>query len=226
MNAWQTLAVMKNKIVCGLLIVPIFVSGCFTAANSIGDGGGGATPATVALDVFTLPAQAVIIPPALAVDAHNEKVAKRNLEERTKADRLFMSMLERDPSTGLKERWDLKNDIHSYVFKESFSNTNVNYTDDLLENIYQTCPSIRSEVFSCLYCSTNLLARHFDEEFKQVSVTQFPRGLELMIKNPNMPTELLEKVASSNNDERSVAAYAKAILTIRQRKLMTQPTNK
>jgi hypothetical protein len=47
-----------------------------------------------------------------------------------------------------------------------------------------------------------------------------------MIKNPNMPTEILEKVASSNNDERSVAAYAKAILTIRQRKLMTQPTNK
>ena len=167
--------------------------------NNIGDGGRGGTPATVALDVLTLPAQALIIPPALAVDAHNEKVAKREAEENAKADMLLMPILERNPDTGLNERWDQKSDQHKRIFINSFSNTNVVYTDQLLEAIIQTCPSVRDCVFQSRSCSKDFLVRHFDEEFERGKPPANHKGLENIVKNPNTPLDLIEKVASANN---------------------------
>jgi hypothetical protein len=135
-----------------------------------------------------------------------------------------MPLLENDPTVALKERWDIKNNTRCLVFEKSFSNPNVKYNDDELEEIYQTCPSVREYVFRCKSCSKEFLARHFDEEFERSKNWALRAGLVNIVDNPNTPIELIEKVASAKDHSGQITTHAQKVLVNRQSELVAQPT--
>ena len=125
---------MKKIIPYFLLLIPLFTSGCFTAMDQIGDGPGHIRTKTVALDVVTLPVQVGVA--AVAAPIYGIIVLDDNHEEKQEAkeNNRLMSLLEKDPRTGLTERWDQPHDRLSYegsqrqiIFMQSFSNPNVKY---------------------------------------------------------------------------------------------------
>jgi hypothetical protein len=224
---------MKKIIPYFFLIIPLFTSGCFTAMDQIGDGPGHIRANTVALDVVTLPVQAaaaVVAAPIYGIvvldDNHKEKqVAKEN-------NRL-MSLLEKDPRTGLTERWDQPHDRLSYeddqrriIFAQSFSNPNVKYSDDLLEEIYKTCPSLHDYVFRCQGCSKEFLTKHFEEKFQQSQKPASQSELLAIMSNPNTPIELVEKVATAKDYPINISRGAKQILAKRRSELAMPTTSK
>ncbi len=195
---------MKNKIAYIVLILPLFTSGCFTAMRHYGEAwsGGSSSSAkaeTTALDIVTFPIQAPVVVPIYLSESGKESDAKRRAKKEADANKQFMPLLENDPSLGLNERWDLKNDMHHWIFENSFSNPQIKYTTDLLEKIYQTCPSIRNYVYRCQHCSESFLASHFDEEVEKVRENPASQaGLVAIVSNPNTPLDLVEKVVSNN----------------------------
>lgn len=183
-----------------LLVVPLFTSGCFTAMDQIGDGPGHIRAKTVALDVVTLPVQAVVVAPAYgvttAVIKHKEKQAA---EERNQ----LMSMLENNPRRSLDERWDTMDkpnagNQHLAVFASSFDNPNVKYSDNLLEEIYDTCPRVRGHIFQCQTCSKEYLIKHFDERYQHPQNPDWRWELAVIISNQKMPLEVIENIAATN----------------------------
>jgi 3-methyladenine DNA glycosylase AlkC len=147
-------------------------------------------PLTVPVDIVTAPFQA---PAYIASESD-----KASANQRAKADaaeyKRLMPLLENDPTIALTERWDLKKDMHVRVFMDSFSNPKVKYTDDLLEEIHRTCPSVSDCVFRSRSCSKEFLVRHFDEEFERSTNSANQNGLVNIVSNPNTPFELVYKV--------------------------------
>ena len=117
-----------------------------------------------------------------------------------------MKLLENNPRLGLEENWDKK--YPKYIFFiESFSNPNVKYNDDLLEQIYQNCPEVQDYVFRCQYCSASFLMRHFDEAYTRSTKWSYQHSLEDILANPNTPIDLIEKVAASKDFERTIGNH-------------------
>jgi hypothetical protein len=138
------------------------------------------------------------------------------------AKQCWMPLLENDPKTALAGRWDIKNETRRRVFVESFSNPNVKYNDDLLEEIYQTCPTIQDDVFKCRACSKEFLTRHFDEKFQQSNNWVFQHRIDNLISNPNTPIELVEKVATTKGYPPAAAGLAQRILAKRKSEQLLQ----
>jgi hypothetical protein len=86
--------------------------------------------------------------------------------------------------------------MHRWVFIQSFSNPKIKYTDALLEEIHQNCPSIRDCVFSSKSCSKEFLAKHFVVEFERAKNPAYQGSLATIVSNPNTPLDLVEKVAT------------------------------
>ena len=208
---------MKKIVPYFLLTIPLLTSGCFSASERYGEawGGGGDRKKAAALDVVTFPFQAPIVVPAYLIVTANESAVKHKAKAQADAYKQFMPLLEKDPALGLKERWDLKKDMHRWVFIQSFSNPKIKYTDALLEEIHQICPSIRDCVFSSLSCSKEFLARHFGEEFESGN----QGGLATIVSNPNTPLDLVEKVATAKGYPAGVTMPAENALFQRGSKI-------
>jgi len=193
---------MKTKALCLILVVPLFTSGCFTGARHWGEAWGGgssksAVVETTTLDILTFPIQAPVVVPWYLSYKADESTQKHRAEREAEALKTLMPLLEKDPTLALNERWDLKKDMHQWVFVQSFSNPKVKYTDALLEAIHQTCPSVRDVVFRSPSCSKEFLVRHFDEEFERASNSTHQGGLVNLVSNPKTPLDLVEKVAKA-----------------------------
>jgi len=209
---------MKKIVPYFLLLIPLFTSGCFSAAERYGEawGGGGNRKRAAALDVVTFPIQAPIVVPAYLIVTADEAADKHKAQAQADAYKQFMPLLEKDPALGLKERWDLKKDIHRWVFIQSFSNPKIKYTDALLEKIHETCPSIQDCVFSSKSCSKEFLAKHFDEEFERAKNPAYQGGLATIASNPNTPLDLVEKVATARGYAGGVTLPAQSALNQRR----------
>ncbi len=211
---------MKKIVPYFLLLIPLFTSGCFSIGARSNYGWGMHQPTTkekitaAALDTATLPIQI----PIVTVMVINESTAKQKAKEDADANKHLMPLLENNPTLGIMERWDLKKDQHKRVFLESFSNPKVKYTDELLEKIHQTCPSIQDCVFHSQSCSREFLARHFDEEFERGKNPAYQGALMAIVSNPNTPLELVEKVASTQGFAGGVSISAEHALRQRASK--------
>ena len=195
---------MKKKLLrgCLLAIAPLLLSGCFTAIDQIGDGPGHVRAKTVALDAVTLPAQAAglaVAAPIAGIVAINSNYKEK---EAAREYNRLMSILEKDPKTGLIERWDqthdalsFKDDQRRYIFAQSFSNPNVKYSDDLLEEIYNTCPLLHASVFHCQTCSQDFLIKYFGERLQEGQERASINELAVIISNPKMPLAMIENIA-------------------------------
>lgn len=218
-----------------MAVVPLlFVTGCFTAMERSGEAwsGGGTDSAranAAALDVVTFPIQAPILVAgaagALADSPANKKRAEE-AEREAKEYKRLMSLLENDPEIALRERWDLKNPLHRSVFEDSFSNPKVRYTEEILEEIYQSVPGVpgvRDYVYCSKACSKEFLARHFDEECQR-SVNVSYVGLANLVSNPNTSLDLVEKIASSKTIPIGAVYPARKALSQRRSEQVSQPT--
>ena len=215
---------MKKIISYILLTIPLFTSGCFTAMRGVGEAWGGGPSSTsekvetTALDIVTFPVQAPIVVPYFLIGTAGAAAEERGAKAQADAHKQLMPLLEKDPALGLKERWDLKKDLHRWVFIQSFSNPKIKYTDALLEEIHQTCPSIRDCVFSCQSCSKDFLTRHFDEEFERAKNPANQGGLAAIVSNTNTPIDLVEKAASTKEFTSGVILPAEQALSQRSSK--------
>ena len=93
------------------------------------------------------------------------------------------------------------------VFRESFSDPEVEYTLEMLEEIYDRCPEMRDYLFVSPACTAEFLEKHFEEASERASQISRTR-LESIISNPNMPSRLIEQVALSEST-RHVAHIAR-----------------
>ncbi len=217
---------MKKVIPYFLLLVPLFTSGCFSVgANSGGDWGmskptAGQRVKAATADVLTLPIQV----PYFAVAGTHELIRGNQTESWGDKQKQLAAELEKSPRAALQERWDLKGGEYECAFDDSFTNPNVKYTDELLEEIYQDCPAVKDTVFRCKYCSEDFLTRHFDEEYVKSVRGGHYFGLKNIINNPNTPLELVEKVALSNDRSPIVIESAKKI--VQQRNIELFPNSK
>jgi len=96
---------IKSFTICVLAIVPLFVTGCFTAMRQSAEGWNGSSTTsekvtTTVLDVVTLPVSG---PYFITHSGYYSPVSKEQAEEVNH----LMSLLENDPGIALKERWDL-----------------------------------------------------------------------------------------------------------------------
>jgi hypothetical protein len=160
--------------------------------DQMGDGPGHVRATTVALDAVTFPIQAVVLGPVYAVSSLNEMEDKHKAKEKAR----LISLLEKNPALGLNERWDLKTDQHQAAFIDSFSDPKIKYTDELLEQIRQTCPSMQDYVFRSQSCSQEYLVKHFSEEFEKSKNPANQIGLANIVSNPKTPFELVYQTTS------------------------------
>ena len=201
----------------------MFTSGCFTAMRHYCEAWNGDSTktqkiTTTALDFATFPIQVIVVPDIVFSPA-KEAADKNRAKQQADAYKQFMPLLENDPALGLKERWDLKKDLHQWVFMQSFSNPKIKYTDALLEEIHQTCPSIRNFVFSSKSCSKEFLEKHFDEEFERAKNPAHQGGLAAIVSNPNTTLDLVEKVATAKGYPAGVTMPAENALFQRGSKI-------
>lgn len=178
-------------------ILPLFVSGCFSALNEMGsswEGGSsrGAKAVAGGLDVVTAPIQV----PVLAASAASKASTKEKHEKARLLESELVKVIAADPSVALREDWAAKSDSHYRVFLNSFSDDQVRYTPELLEEIYDRVPSMRDYLFRSKACTTEFLVRHFDEAYDRSFGISYTR-LASIVSNPNTPLPLVEKVARS-----------------------------
>ena len=183
-----------------IAVLPLFVAGCFSAGErfgeAFGNGGRAARQKAAALDVVTFPIQAPVVVPVFIVAESDKAAADRKAKADAAEYKRLMPQLESDPTIALKERWDTNKDMHVRVFIDSFSNPKVKYTDALLEEIHQTCPSVSDYVFRSGSCSKEFLTEHFDEEFERSTNSANQNGLANIVSNPNTPFELVYKATT------------------------------
>jgi hypothetical protein len=217
-----------------IVIAPLFVSGCFSSMQEQGAAWSGSNPtasqkvAAVTLDVVTFPVQAPFLI-AIAGDSSGTRSPSKKEMEIAQRDAIEykrkMSLLENNPEIAFNERWDHKASSYQRVFQDSFSNPNVKYSVETLEEIYQyisRAPGLQDYIYCSRSCSKEFLARHFDEE-RQRSRNISYTGLANLVSNPNTPLDLVEKVAASGTIPVGAVYPARKILSQRKSEQLSQP---
>lgn len=80
--------------------------------------------------------------------------------------------------------------------RESFGDPSVRYNLQQLKKIYDEAPNMGDYVFLHPACNKEFIEEHFDEALKRSEKISY-RMLASMMKNPNTPIELVERIATS-----------------------------
>lgn len=175
----------------------------------------------VPLHVMDLPISLVTDTIFLPSDHHYR--ANQRIQEAEAAETVRMvSMIRESPQIVLDRDWHLSEDpIVTRAVEGSIADTNTPYTAEMLETMFSEAPRYRDAILAHPACPTRLLVDNFQEAFDKSRM--FPMTLVAILKNPNTPIELLEKVSRSRCDQNG---FAEDILKRRQAKGQTsgQPT--
>jgi hypothetical protein len=126
-------------------------------------------------------------------------IANANIQEsRYKSEALrrdqYITQLRINPELGLQEKWyESKDNAKFCAYRDSFDDSQVPYSAELLERIYKEVPKAENYVFKHTGCSSEFLEAHFQEACDHNWLM-----LECIVSNPNTPLRLVEIVAHSN----------------------------
>ena len=172
------------------------LNGCFSAVARMGDGWGGGQASTgtkVAAgvaDVATAPIQA----PALVLGGI---IALGDKREQARYEAM-LAAVRKNPSVALS--WDLTGNEYSSevrAVRMAFFDEKVpGVTEDLLRQMSQKSPTLENYIFAHPAISEKYIRDSFDDILRRASKGQ-SYALPAMIKNPNMPTDLLVRVATA-----------------------------
>jgi hypothetical protein len=105
----------------------------------------------------------------------------------------YTAQLRKDPEVGLREKWYESKDNEKFcAYRDSFSDSQVPYSTELLQRIYDGVPKSENYVFMHPGCSSEFLAAHFQEACDHNWLM-----LQHIVSNPNTPIELVDSVARS-----------------------------
>ena len=128
----------------------------------------------------------------------------------------YEAQIRSDPVIGIRERWDLANDARWSVFRDSFGDSRVMYSESVLKQIYAECPQMRDYLFRNPACSPEFLSAHYNEAYARCQNINYEM-LANIVYNTNCPIELVGKVAVSENLPVGAVYPARAALSARQK---------
>ncbi|QWV94299.1 hypothetical protein KP004_03695 [Geomonas oryzisoli] len=129
--------------------------------------------------------------------AMNQHAKQENYQNWATSYKNYKQEIIANPEIVLSEHWATTADAtKETAFRESFGDPAVYYDLRLLKRIYNEVPRMREYVFLHPACDREFIEEHFDEAFKRAEKVNYTM-LASMMKNPNTPIELVEKVASS-----------------------------
>ena len=197
------------------LLVPVLLSGCFSAVSRMGAGWGGPEPSTGArvaagvADVATLPLQAPLLVVA-GVGAAGQKAA---IETRKKR----VNEIRQDPEIIFLKNWHRRADGDGRDAVEfALWDHAIAFTDQQLRRLYREMREGRHYVVGNPHCSVEFLRTVWDAMVQKGMYSDW-QTREQLLRNPTTPIEWLEQAAAFDKSTGGMDHLAAAMIEKRKR---------
>lgn len=118
-------------------------------------------------------------------------------EREAAAVKQIIAEIRTSPSVIFQKGWHLSDDpLTVRAVTASFRDPGTCYSAEMLERLYVEAPRYRPGVLANPACPPHLLVDHFQEAYERAGSASYEM-LAAIVSNPNTPTELVEKVATS-----------------------------
>ena len=162
---------------------------------------------------------ALIVCTELATTARSHGDAKRVAT--------YQSRLREDLTVAVRERWNLSTDLQRFAaLKYSLEDPDHVYSEDTLRLIYAEFPEMQSYVVQNRGCTPEFLRARFDEAFRELQQKGFESKLAGIMRNPNTPIDLVEKIAVYPEHLYEAAAAAVNALKLREGRYIVRTGDK
>jgi len=156
---------------------------------------------------------------------HRHNMENKKMEYWTSNSNELKKLIISDPNIAFREHWYLSSDtFKQQAFRNSLDDPTVNYTLEMLQSIYDEAPAMRDAIFRQRNCSREFISAHYTEAYALCNEKLNCDMLGGMMKNPNTPIELIEKIAESK--KLPVAAVYPARSALEKRKQKQSPEHK